>query len=296
MYARDATLAGVAGKFDLDVTPAAAAETFDIRAVGHSIGATPLTRSIETTVRLTRATPKLAAGFGAAVVVPQNNTVNGLLVANGAVTTSGGGVINGTVRQTPLSSDYVIPMNTSQIYFYGTDVAGGTYTMSDGTVGTPQALASPLLSAAPAANAGNPGRVFYYNGSVVTNGGMTFNGTLIVRGTLQIRGPGTAITTRITPQPGFPALIVQTDLYMNQNNVTFIADGVVWVGGRSTWGTHSGSSVTVNGAMLMPTVNALSASANGSLALHYNASNVNVTNLTTAQQPVVGVKFLSWKQ
>ncbi|WP_428939947.1 hypothetical protein [Fontivita pretiosa] len=295
MYADNVPMPDGNGNFDIDVTASPTTrDRYRIRVTARSGGSTPLTRSATANVQVVRITPSYAGAFGGSVTVPPNYTLNGSVLAGGSVTMAGGTITGSTVISPPPPS-FVVP-TLADVNHYGAGDVPGQYLMPDGlTVGTPQPVSNPLL-APPAWNSTtNPGRVFYCNGDVRIQASMTFPGTLVVRnGSLVLDITGGTIT--FTPQPGFPALVIDRELKLNRKPLTVTANGIVWTGSGLQWlGPSSlGSVLTINGALMMPAGAALGSTYSGVLTVNYHADAMSVPDLRVTPQAATSVKILSW--
>ncbi len=290
--ARGATIPGEGGSFDIDATSTANRDECEIRTVGRSAGSTPITHSGYAKVQLSRATVTMACAFGGAITLPSQHTLNGPVQA--ANLTLGGGTINGAIDSSNSATNFVVP-TAQNINWYGAGDPVGTYTMPDGTIGTPQVISGPLLLA-PAAQASNPGRVFYSLGNLTISAGMTIDGTIVVRnGRLTIAATGATVT--LTPRAGFPALIVDDVLTVWWKTTSFNANGLVWLRNGTNWtgGNNLASCINIKGALLMP-AGALFGSTTGAVVVTYTPGNLDLPDLCTSPQPVTSVKIASWKQ
>jgi hypothetical protein len=294
IFADDQTLTGMDGSFDLRVQPNAATDVFDIQATGSSPGESPITRTATAQIKAVRAIPQSAASFGGAINIGGRHYVNGPVVAGGAVTYAGN--ITGTVRQSFNSTDYVIPTSAT-VNTYGAGATPGSYTLLDGSTGTPQSV-SGTITAFPALSGSNPGKVYYSNGDLIVNATSTinFNGTLVVLGNLTVRGTNFTIT----PEAQMPALITTGQLRMNLTNITLQVNGVAWLGNGTAWtgGVNSNSKVIINGSLLMPSGVVFGNTTTGNVTINFASNNVNIASLTTSSQPqpITGVRLLDWQQ
>lgn len=292
-YVTGAALAGVDGSFDLDVTPTGTTDVYQVRAVGRSGGSPAITRNAEAQVKVSRVKPSMAGGFGGPITIGTRNTFNGPVVANGSV--SNLGTVNGSTRQAVTSSDYIIP-TLATVNFYGAGTPAVTYTLPDGTTGTPQALAA-AINSFPAALASNPGRVYYRDGDLTISvaAAMSLSGTLIVKGNLTIQGSN---TLTVNPLAQMPAAIVKNQVRMNLTNVKTVLNGVLWTGGGTQWtgGINTSSALTVNGAVLMPMGANPMGTLTGTATFNYVPAAVDVPGISGDLQPASSVTFLDWQQ
>jgi hypothetical protein len=295
--AQNVTVSGVTGSFDVSAVATAITDEYQITAIGRSDGTTPVTRTATAKVRVVRATPTFASGFGSPIttILGRNYFNGGPVLFSSSIL--GSGILNGGSRSYS-SSDFVVPSLLNQISYYGGNIVSGTYTMPNGNVGTPQILASGTL-ASPAsltALATNPGKVFYYSGNITITGAGVYNGTLIARGNIDLRPPlGSAVT--INRVSGFPAIITDGLLSVNSKSLNVNINGVAWLGLGTSWSLigSTSSNVRINGALLTPAVTL--AAAVGTLTVNYTPANNDVLNLTpNIVQPAVGLKLVNWQQ
>jgi Tfp pilus assembly protein PilX len=290
------TISGVDGSFDIDATATSITDRYLVNVVGRSSGSTPVTRTASAKVTVLRTTPSYASGFGGnSITIGSKNIFNGAPVAYNA-SLSNNGTLNGGSRVFT-ASDFSVPTSASgQVNYYGGNIAGGTYTMPNGNIGTPQILSTATITstASLTALATNPGKVFYSAGSIVITGAGTYNATLVARGAIDFR-PAMGSVVTINRVAGFPALVTDGTLAINFKSGTLTINGVTFLGGGTSWGALTNTAVKINGALLTPSPT-LSAAA-GSLTVNYIANNVDVLNLTpNLVQPVVGLKLADWSQ
>jgi hypothetical protein len=298
-YVSGATVSGVSGSFDVNATLTVKADTYLISATGYSGSTNAVTRSATAQVQLQRATPSTSGAFGTGTFkIPLGYTFNGPALVNGSLSPILG-TVTGTINQTPGASDFVVP-TTSTINYFGAGATPTTYTM-------PDLITTPTLSAQPIAKATNPGKVFYINSPLKINNTssstpLQLTGTFIVAsGSLTMQNSNaigiTPASVVITPQTGFPALIVNQNIIMSTKNIGLTANGVVWTGTGITWNAGVlNSSLVINGSLLLPATGSLGNITLGSATINYTAANSAVKNMTTSVQPIIGTKYLSWSQ
>jgi hypothetical protein len=296
IHANNVTIPGVDGSFDVDATATTITDQYQISAVGRSSGATPVTRTATAKLTVLRTTPSYATGFGGLTTsIGLRNIFNGGPVVYNSLIANSGTFNAGSRAYT--TSDFAVPSSASgQVNYYGGDVAGGTYTMPNGNVGTPQILSSATITstASLTALATNPGKFFYSSGSIVITGAGTYNATLIARGTIDFR-PALGSVVTINRVAGFPALVTDSALAINFKSGTVTINGVTFLGGGTSWGALTNTAVKINGALLTPSPTLSSAA--GSLTVNYIANNVDVLNLTpNLVQPSVGIRLSAWSQ
>jgi hypothetical protein len=305
-YVTGATISGVSGSFDVNAALTSKPDTYLVTATGYSSSTNAVTRSATAQVQLQRATPSNAGAFGTgSFKIPLGYTFNGPVLVNGTISQLLG-IITGLLTLTPQSTDFIVP-TTATINYFGGGATPSTYTMPDGTTGTPDLLTSSTLTSAPVAKTSNPGKVFYINGPLkITNTSSTtplqLTGTFVVTsGTLTMQNTNalalSAANVVITPQSGFPALIVNQGIIINTKDIGLTANGVVWSGTGITWNAAAlNSSLVINGSLLLPSTASLGNIVLGTATINYTATNAAVNHLSTSAQPITGTKYLSWTQ
>lgn len=295
------TISGVNGSFDVAATSTAQPDVYNVQATGYSQGSSGLARTATARVKVLRASPTYSTGAAGPLTMNARNYVNGgALVANGTV--DGAGTVNaaGGIRTSFNSNEFRVP-GTGSLLYYGGNIASGTYTMPSGVVGTPQILSSGTISSpatlTPAAN--NPGKVFYYPGNLFISGSGTYEGTIIARGKVEFKfvstTPSPIVMNRV---PGFPAIVADGSLSINNRNLNVNINGVVYAGAGTGFATAlnaQGSTIRINGALLVGS-GSLGNGNQGTLIVNYTPANNDVENLTTVVEPPLAVKFLDWQQ
>lgn len=149
----------------------------------------------------------------------------------------------------------------------------------------------------PAASAGNPAHVYYYDGNLTLQGAI-ISGTLIVRGgRVNIRG---SIPSVITPSIGLssslPALMVGKDINVNGINARLQVTGLVWTEeGVSFGATTLGTRVSITGAAIFGTkAKDLNTTSFGNVMITYTPANVNVTDFSTVGAIPQRIRVASW--
>jgi hypothetical protein len=284
--------ASALGSLDVSATTTATRDVYDIAAIGRSPdGAT--SRSVTAQVKVDRAKITGAAYFGGPVILPVRTVVTGQVQANGAITNNTGTALTGTTMA-PLAAVAFQTPSVANVNWYGAD-GGGSYVTPDGITGqAQQLLAAPSSPPIPAVN--NPGKIYYYVGDLTLTSPVTIDGTLIIKnGTLTIRASG----VNVRPVAGFPALIIEKDLSMYRTAVSLEADGSVFVGRNIVWTgpSNTGSTLKIDGALLMPAGSVVNAPFSGGLqTIAYTAGQSDVSDLHKTRQPGKNVKILSWNQ
>jgi hypothetical protein len=285
------------GTFDVQVVKNATRDVYDITTTGKPAHGSA-TKTSTARVKVDRKKITGGAYFGGAITIPARTTITGPVQSASTVNNLSGTALTSvqTGSPTPLPRTSYITPTVSTVNFYGAD-GTGAYTTPDGAAGTPQQLlAAPTSTPSVASN--NPGKIFYYNGDLTIASPVTIVGTLIVKnGSLTIK----AANVQIQPAAGYPAIVVERDLSMYRLSVSLTANGVVWVGRNIVWtslvGANTGSSLTINGALLMPAGSVINAPGTGGATnVTYTAANADVPDLAKSMQPGQTVKILNWNQ
>jgi Tfp pilus assembly protein PilX len=199
--------------------------------------------------------------------------------------------------KTMASPAQVAPSNTELNLYKTYDIDQVTYNCAT-ISSTSLTGVSGVVTKAP--TAANPAGVFYHNGSsggaFVLNDNVTINGTLVVEGDCQINGANITIT----PQAGYPALIVTGTLEVVQPSKSATAHGVVYVGtalkqtGSATILTQS--NLTVNGGLILGTTAATPVPASFTIKVNatYNATKAKAPELSSVARVPKGVSILRW--
>jgi Tfp pilus assembly protein PilX len=116
IYKTNVQATGVDGTFDVTAAPTGVPDEFVIHAVGRSSGTNPVTRTTNATLRVIRAKPTYAAGFGGSttVVGAKNFFVNGAAVAaSGTITNTASANFGGGIRIGMGASEFSVPSATA---------------------------------------------------------------------------------------------------------------------------------------------------------------------------------------
>jgi hypothetical protein len=205
------------------------------------------------------------------------------------------GGFKAVVLQTAASPDNTL-INLYKTYIasdvtYNCDVIPTSTASLTGSVGTLTKTTS----------ATNPAGIWYRNatsgGAFVLNDNVTINGTLVVEGDLQIKGTGIVIT----PQAGYPALIVTGTLEIFQPSKNITTNGATYVGTiLKSNGTPLSAAVSsifnVNGGLLIGTLSGtpVSASYNVVTVVKYDATKAKAPDLTSSLRTATGVSIQRW--
>ncbi len=270
--------------------------TYQITSTGSvvtgSVNPTTIKRMITATVYLDAppVQPNQAGGFNSGLTFSLLDSIKGDVRVSGVFSLLGS-IVGGSVIQNLTTNPAPTVVTDYSTYAYG----GLTYSAT-------------LLAADPAAGStlgptsSNPAGVYLSNNRTLNLRGVTINGSLIVKnGDIMLTNSS---TNTITPQTGFPGLVVGKgtsnaanagEIRVNGNNETLTVNGLVWAqyGIDKVGLVNLNSSITINGSLLVPTASPLHGYL-GALALNYTAANVNVPNFST-QTPRT-VRVLNWAQ
>jgi Tfp pilus assembly protein PilX len=300
----------VNGTFDIAITPSDASAPypprFTLSATGRAIGpsgsATTHTATAVVEMDYDFHMPA-AAGFNTNIAIPAGVRFNGNVLSNGTITMNSlsridgnvqavsllGGVLNGLF--TPIVAGTLEVPSSGNIQFSAYtptyEYNGQTYNAVQLAAGT---WTETTLSPDPLTN---PGGIFYVTSDVFLNGSVTINGTLVVRGgRLRYARGGNSIT----PVSGFPALLVDNDLQVAGTNAALTVNGLVWVcKGLTQITPNTGSSLTINGALILDPAATWYAVASGmTVLINHVPANLNVPDFSTVSLRPRAVKPLSW--
>lgn len=199
----------------------------------------------------------------------------------------------GAMQTLPAGAVVNGPSKSTLEMYTGTAAAPNTYAHTDGRVYTRGTITKNTLTSADtiAANAGNAAGIHYYEGDLTLRDFVRIDGTLIVKGNLIING--TSIV--ITPQDGYPALIVTGDLRTRAyksatiNGAVFVGKGIVGDSGPS-----SSTTLTINGALYFDGPGNIDSTAAMTVTIKHTPGNLNVPDMDTALARNVSV--LSWSR
>ena len=148
--------------------------------------------------------------------------------------------------------------------------------------------------------ASNPAGVWYYStggiGSLELGDHVTIEGTLVVEGDLKINGSG----IKITPQPGYPAIVVTGSLETVHPGRSVTANGAVYVGTAlkqsGTYTTLTQSTMTINGGLILGTTGSVPVPLGYAVktTVNYNATKARAPELSTACRVAKGVSIVRW--
>jgi hypothetical protein len=231
-------------------------------------------------------------------------SVSGNLLSSGAFNAISGAVsVSGTLQASSVSG--TVSATSTVLSAYPSAAPATTTIFTSYYLDGTQYYATNLTTdPAPGTTLGptptNPAGVYYSTNQNRTLSGVTINGTLIVKGNGSTTGGviiGASSTNTITPMPGFPALMVDNTIKTNGNNSAITINGVAWAakGITQASASNTGSSITVNGSLLIPSTSSSAISAyKQALSLTYNANTVNVPNFSS-QSPTPTMQIVSWQ-
>lgn len=131
------------------------------------------------------------------------------------------------VRENHFDGNYQYQYNT----YTAELIPGGTYPDLQKTV----------------AGAMNPASIYYCPGSLELSGNCQINGTLIVKTDLKLMSASTSLV--IQPEKNYPALCVDGDLLIDQDNCHLTVNGLVQVGKQINMNNKPGSSIHITGGL-----------------------------------------------
>lgn len=163
---------------------------------------------------------------------------------------------------------------------------------SDGSTDTAGSITASTISADLGPTATNRAGIYYVEGNTRISSSVNINGTLIVNGDLVFD----ALNIKITPKPGYPAIIVQGNVELRPIALAKVQlDGLVWVGGKMFAAAACASAIDINGAVIINGVNPFF---NSSLLVVANVKhtpeNVKVVDLSEVGRTITGVSVQSW--
>jgi Tfp pilus assembly protein PilX len=301
--------ASVPGTFNVSVSQSGSNYVITSTATVTGSNGTTIIRTINTTVKIaTQAVqPNQAAGINGNVTLGSNMTINGDIRTTGSVTLNSGSSITGDVYSTALTlNGGSNPLSFVQVGTSGVTVAPSTvtnyltYTLNGVSYSAKQLTTDPVAGTVLGPTATNPAGIYYTQKTTTTNlNGVTINGTLIVKKSGASGGSvtvtGTAANT-ITPMSGFPGLVVDSNIIVSGTNKQLTVNGLAWAGtGMTGSGSNAGSTVTINGSLLIPSTVGIGAYS-GALNLNYNQANVAVSNFSTQMQVPMNITMVNWSE
>jgi hypothetical protein len=269
---------------------------------------TTISRTIVATVKIAMqaVNPNQAAGINGNVTLGSNMKVTGDIRTTGTVTLNTGSTVTGDVYAPTLvlnggteSSSFVQTTSTGVTVAPTAVTDYRTYTYNGTTYSATLLTTDPAAGTTLGPTATNPAGIYYAQGRNMNLNGVTINGTLLVDKT-GATGGGVTVTgsaaNTITPMSGFPGLVVQAGITVSGSNRSLTVNGLTWANtGITGSGTQTGSSITVNGSLLIPGTAGIGAY-NGALNLNYNAQNVSVSNFSSQMQVPKSLQVVSWSE
>jgi cytoskeletal protein CcmA (bactofilin family) len=224
--------------------------------------------------------------------------VTGDLHVTGSVSLPAGSSVSGNVYATALTAQGTIGQAFVQEPAGGAIVAPSTvtdyrtYTLNGVTYSATNLTTDPTAGKVLGPTVSNPAGIYYTMNRNVNLAGVTINGSLIVKsGNLNITSGNANV---ITPMANFPGLVVDKQIIAVGSGKALTVNGLTWAGtGINGSGSNSGSSITINGSLLIPNSTGIN-SYNGTLNLNYNATNANVPTFSSQMQQPTSMKVLSW--
>ncbi len=300
--------ASVPGTFNVSASQASGIYT--ITSTGTMTGptGTTISRTIVATVKIAMqaVNPNQAAGINGNVTLGSNMKVTGDIRTTGTVTLNTGSTVTGDVYAPTLvlnggteSSSFVQTTSTGVTVAPTAVTDYRTYTYNGTTYSATLLTTDPAAGTTLGPTATNPAGIYYAQGRNMNLNGVTINGTLLVDKT-GATGGGVTVTgsaaNTITPMSGFPGLVVQAGITVSGSNRSLTVNGLTWANtGITGSGTQTGSSITVNGSLLIPGTAGIGAY-NGALNLNYNAQNVSVSNFSSQMQVPKSLQVVSWSE
>ena len=304
---------GTTGKLTISATPppgTASNSTYIVQAVAvvSRPGGASSKRTIAASVVLstTYGIPNQAGGFNGNLTLPTNATVSvqGDLRTNGTLYLNAQTSVTGNIYAQALQAT----SGTSLLSFVqtlATDTTGlvptavtdyRTYSYGGATYSAKLLATDPVAGTVLGPTATNPAGIYYATARNLTLKGVTVNGTVIVKsGSLIVSG--TSANT-ITPMVNFPAVVVDKTITVSGTAKQLTINGLAWVdlGITNTGTDNTGSKITVNGSLLIPTTPGIVSSYNGALALNYNATSASVSNFSSTTPVSNNVQVVNWSE
>ena len=291
--------------------------TYEIVSIGKSgrLGETRITRTTGARVYVrTQYLIKHAGAFNANTTLFNNLTFQGDVWSAKNFGIKTGTSVTGTAyTSSPITSagfisptgGWGVPVNTSNPAPTSADLnLYKTYWYNDIQYNCQTVPFNPIGNATLGTSATNPAGIWYIKPSGLLNisiGTLTVNGTMVVEGDLKVFGP--LMTINITPQPGFPALVVTGNLEISQPQNKLTANGVVYVGGQvKSSGTIpllpiNNSTFNVTGALLTgnTTTSPFISGYSVPTVIKYDATKAKAPDLALAtQRSPKGISILRW--
>lgn len=281
----------------VDVSVSLQGSNFVITSVGTAQG--QATGTMTTTVKMAfTQKPKTnftkAVSFVADGYFPAGSHVTGDVEIGGWYSRSGLATITGAVTYAHSmlhdANSSVLPP-TQTVSAPSQNISNfSTYTYQGGTY-SGQQLASNNVLASLGATVSNPGGVYYATGDVTLNTGVTINGTLrVINGNLIVKGAGITVTA----QQGMPAVVVDKQIKFSGNSRSLGVQGVCWAGTGVGPATAS-CTLSVNGALSMPTGATVPSNFQGQFNLTYDSSRATLSQpFSSDGEAVPSVCIVQW--
>jgi len=270
-----------------------------------------LARKITSTVQVRNATIRSAITANGSLTIPSNLAVTGNVVVNGTLAVNAGatitgsasavtaGTVKGTITGGPISlitspAISVTPTATLQnytTYQYYNGATWGSYSATNLAIYAPMGTLGGGIPVSLGPTFWNPAGIYYTNSSLTIAGNVTINGTLLVVGNLTITGH----SNNVTPCSSYPGVVVEGNIVMATTNGSLAINGVTWLSGNFNHsGSTTGSSMTIQGALMFGANGQTIDPSFGTLHVTYNANNVSsVIHMNTVNDTV---QSLTWQQ
>jgi hypothetical protein len=229
-----------------------------------------------------------------AVTSSGGTTITGDVYSNGPITCNatvtgnvyGGGLLTGIVKSVTGVLFTLVP-TTANANHYTTYYYNGVKYTAQTIVLVTDIPATPNVTT-------NPAGVYVCSGSLDLTGNNKITGTVVTSGgALRISGTGNSIT----PTPGFPAAVVDTDITFKATGSTVDIQGLTYIGGKVTRsGAYTGCKLNVTGALLYGGTSNISLDSTIAVTLKYDRAKAAVPSLLTSGTPQpTSVSIVSWK-
>jgi Tfp pilus assembly protein PilX len=277
--------------------------TYEVTSVGQSgtVSGTGVTRTQQARLYVrNQYLVQRAGNFNSSVTLYNRTTIDGDVASNSAITLSSG-IITGTIYCTLLSGSSqsyqpapatpASPTN-SNINLYS------TYSYQNSPYSASAVSVSSLTGTSGVTTLGtsgsNPAGVWVRTGDLTLNDNVSVAGTLVVNGNLTLSG----VNVAITPQAGFPGLIVTGNVTVVQQARTTVVNGVAYIGGQlKTSGVllSTPSSLKIYGGLLMGITGVPFATTyNATTYVKLDASMPKAPDLSSANRSPTGVSIVRW--
>ena len=214
----------------------------------------------------------------------------------GPVYALNGASVPGALGPPTFPRDAATPLSETLYADRMSKYAAFTYSYGGKTC-TAQALSTRPSGTLTGDAATNPANVWVADADVEVKSPLTVNGTLILR-------DGRSLTlkanTTVTPLPGMPALVIDKTLKFDEENVTLVARGYVYVGEKVEFKDKDNSTFDVRGALAVgfesSNTDALSSpDSSTSIKLTYDPSVLDMPDFTIPRDAVpTAIEIVGW--